>query len=106
MSEEILQEISPEQKEVNDEVERLKNRLVEMAKQLYSEGFKVYALDSAADIFKSCMKIQLSKSKNWEEYLKAREENEDALYNKLSNELVYEEASSEENKTLDNPESV
>ena len=99
MTDEVkIEEVSPEQKAVNDEVEKLKNRLMEIAIGLYNEGYKVYALDSAADIFKSCMKIQLGKSKQWTEYLEKRQDVEEALYNCNSNELTYEEAPTEELK--------
>lgn len=89
--EEKVEEISAEQAEVNKEIDDLKNKLMSIAEDLFNSDFKVYALDSASDIFKSCMKIQLGKSKQWADFLKTKEAMEEALYNIKGKDLTYVE---------------
>ncbi len=93
--EEKIEEVSPEQKEINDEMQRLQDCLRKKVQEVYEEGFSLYALDSAADIFKSLVIIQGSKTKQWNDKVAAGRKIDEDFYSLNSKDLIYVETTNE-----------
>jgi len=86
---ERVEEKSSEQKDADAEVARLMEYLRGVVKAMYDEGFKMYAIDSAADIFKSLNIIQGSKTKEWQAKLEAAQKIDSDFYSLSSKDLNY-----------------
>lgn len=98
--EEKVEEVSPEQQEANVEMKRLQEYLREVVKSLFAEGFKMYALDSASDIFKSLMIIQGSKTKEWNDKVQAGRKIDDDFYSLNSKDLHYVESTAKNDEEV------
>ena len=81
-------EISEEQKLVNEQVEAVKSFLEKQVDALYAEGFPMYVIDTASDIYKSWCKIKMGKTQEWDAFCKTREELEETFFKLKSNELT------------------
>lgn len=89
-------ELSPEQEKVNEQMEALKAFLEKQVDALYAEGFPMYVVDTASDLYKSWCKIKMGKTKEFDTFKKTREEAEEKFFSLNSNELTpYEETSDE-----------
>lgn len=98
-----VEELTEEQKQVNEQVEELKVFLEKQVDELYAAGFPMYVVDTAADLYKSWIKIKMGKTKEFDTFKKVREEADETFFSLKSNELTpYEEAIVEEAKTVDN----